>query len=86
MKEGVDSSPEYHESANNIGEAKMVQIVYSYLTKEMGLENEQIGIIAPHWAQTATIRAEMEEVSLALRIQYSCPFIFCLRRPLLRKL
>ena len=63
IKEGVDSSPEYHESANNIGEAKMVQIVYSYLTKEMGLENEQIGIIAPHWAQTATIRAEMEEVS-----------------------
>ena len=64
MKEGVDLRPEYHESANNPGESKMVATIYKYLTEVMGIENEQIGIIAPHWAQTATIRADLAEVVL----------------------
>lgn len=62
MKEGVDLRPDYHESANNPGESKMVAVLYKYLTEVMGIKNEQIGIIAPHWAQTATIRADLAEV------------------------
>ena len=61
MMEGIDTYPEYHESAFNIGEAEIVTEVYDYLVNEMGLEKAEIGVICPHWAQVAYCKYMLEE-------------------------
>ena len=60
--EGDDHFPMQHESFYNPGEAALVAGLYDHLRQDMGIPEDDIGIISCYWAQVAHIREALEEL------------------------
>ena len=63
MYEGDDIFPGQHESFHNPEEASVVAAIYDHFRKEMGVPEDDIGIISCYWAQVAHIKDALEEIN-----------------------
>ena len=63
MYEGDDIFPGQHESFHNPEEASVVAAIYDHLRQNMGVPENDIGIISCYWAQVAHIKDALEEIN-----------------------
>ena len=62
MYEGDDAFPGQHESFHNVDEAAIVAAIYDHFRQDIGVPEEDIGVISCYWAQVAHIRDALEEI------------------------